>query len=158
MDVINSVNDWQGWWRYIGGRRGVLLVDWSRKVTIVMMTLLAFLHRKACSFSTGECCVLGCQVVVQLYGHRTIDPSQSVFVSQTDLDMMEGRTLVAHQLEWRGRWIGAPPPREAETYTDPLSISGEVSSDLIKAWQIPTHEWGADIPESANIHPFMLVA
>jgi len=36
------------------GEGFVVVVALSSKVTMVMMTLSAFLHRKACRFSTGE--------------------------------------------------------------------------------------------------------
>jgi len=54
IDAFTSGDGLRGWWEcVVNGRCGVVR-GLSGKVTMVMMTLSAFLRRKARRFSTGE--------------------------------------------------------------------------------------------------------
>jgi len=54
IDAFRSCDDRQGWWGCVVGERCGLVMGLSGKVTMVMMTLSAFLRRKARRFSTRE--------------------------------------------------------------------------------------------------------
>jgi len=54
INTIDSFDTRQGWGRVGGGRMHVVVMGFSDKVAMVMMTLLAFLHRKARRLRTRE--------------------------------------------------------------------------------------------------------
>jgi len=57
IDAFDAGGNIEGWWGIISSRIAVLGMHSPDKVTMVMMTLLAFPHREAYRFHTGE--VLG---------------------------------------------------------------------------------------------------